>query len=106
MTQTTIVDLPIRKIRYAGWFQKEMSESRRRKIFWFGVGEGKVVIISNVSKNSEKKVKKVRVKQFPRIGTILHRHDESSWDLAVVPLNFKKHIHEKVMKPVVVKKIQ
>lgn len=84
-----------------------MAETKKRKTFWFGVGEGKVVIISNVSKKCEKKVKKVRVKQFPRIGTIIHNSQgESVWDLAVVPLNFRKHIKEKVMAPVIVKKIQ
>ena len=44
-----------------------MSDRKRKKKFWYGVSEGKIILVSNLA---NKKAKKIRVKQMPRIGAI------------------------------------
>lgn len=47
-----------------------MSTNNQTKLFWYGVGEGKIILVSNLGRLNSKKTKKIRVKQFPRIGTV------------------------------------
>jgi hypothetical protein len=63
-----IVKIPVGKIRDMGWLQY-ITKRRKAKNYWYGVSEGKIVIVSQMGKDS-KRGRKVRVKQMPRIGSV------------------------------------
>jgi hypothetical protein len=62
-----IVKIPVTKVRDTGWFP--FHTRKKRKSYWYAISEGKIVIVSRMSTNS--KTKKVRVKQMPRIGSVV-----------------------------------
>jgi hypothetical protein len=64
------VKLPLSIIRYGGWLLSVTKSDNRQlksklKKYWYGVGEGKVVIVPNIQKEGKKKI---RVRQAGRIG--------------------------------------
>ena len=58
--------LPVKKIRQHGWAQVLLEG--KKKVYWYLVGETKIVIVSGMKTLKEKKV---RVKQMPRIGNVI-----------------------------------
>jgi hypothetical protein len=57
------------KVRDIGWIQY-VTKKQKIKNYWYGVSEGKIVIVSKMKTNSLKR-RKVRVKQMPRIGSVV-----------------------------------
>jgi hypothetical protein len=65
---STIVKLPTEKIRSYGWVEYACSPIKTKK-FWYAVSEGKIIIVSRMANISH--LKKVRVKQMPRIADVI-----------------------------------
>ena len=73
------------------------------KKFWYGVSEGKIVIVPNIQKEGKKKV---RVRQTDRIAQVIRPTGKIlGCSLAVIPYNFTRMINELPFKPVFTKKI-
>lgn len=92
-----------------------MVKSKKNK-YWFGVSEGKVVLIANLEKISNKDSvsskkgsdgkRKVRVKQSDRIGQIIRPTGKAlGCNLGIIPYDFDRMIKELPVKPVFTKKI-
>lgn len=80
------VKLPFTGLRFTGWI------THGSKYFWYGIGEGRVVIVSHLHK--EQKRKKIRTKQVPRVAGVvgpLSMEDGREY-LGVVPYNFSQMI--------------
>ena len=106
-----IAILPVSIIRYGGWLStltKNRSKGTQQlktnlKKYWYGVSQGKIVIIPNLHKNGKKKI---RVKQTDRIAqTIKPNGKHLKCNLAIIPFNFKRMIDELPLKPIFTKKI-
>ena len=100
--------MPVNIIRYGGWLHSvskrdnKMLKSKLKK-FWYGVSEGKVVVIPNIHKEGKKKV---RVKQMDRIAQVIKPTGKLlGCSLALIPYNFTKMINELPVKSVFTKKI-
>ena len=95
-------------LRFGGWlnsitkYQEKTVKSQIKK-YWYGISEGKVVIIANIMKEGKKKI---RVKQAERIAQIIKPTGKGlGCNLAVIPYNFTRMIEELPVKPVFTKKI-
>ena len=106
--QVEVVKLPVSVIRFGGWLHtvsrmnKKMLKAKIKK-FWYGISEGKIVIVPNIHKEGKKKA---RVRQTDRISQVLKPNGKHlGCNLAVVPYNFSRMINEMPIKPVFTKKI-
>lgn len=93
--ENELARLPVTLIRFGGWLSSvskmgdKQVKSKLNK-YWFGVSEGKVVVIPNLQKEGKKKV---RVKQTDRIAQVIRPAVRSlGCNLAVVPYNFTRMI--------------
>ena len=60
----------------------------RDKKYWFGVSEGKVLVIPNLMRGGKKKV---RTKQMDRVGQVIVPATRAlGCNLAVIPYNFTR----------------
>ncbi len=60
------------------------------KKYWYGVSEGKIVVIPNILKEGKKKI---RVKQTDRIAQVIRPSSRSlGCNLAIIPYNFSRMI--------------
>lgn len=105
--QTEIVRLPVSLIRFGGWLGTVSREERqvktRPKKYWFGVSEGKVVIVPNLQGAGKKKV---RTKQTDRIAQVIRPSGKQlGCNLALIPYNFQRMVDEMPLRPVFTKKI-
>lgn len=99
--QERIVELPVRSVRFGGWISRSIQNQKEVRVksgkYWWGVSEGKIVIISHLAKlnegNSLKKPK-IRVKQGPRIAEVFTVSTGRAYrcSLAVIPYEFEKII--------------
>ena len=95
-------------IRFGGWLstlsKNKSSIKTKSKKYWFGVSEGKVIIVSNLQVEGKKK--KIRTKQTERIAQVIKPTSRLMYcDLAILPFNFERMIEEHEIKPVFTKKI-
>jgi hypothetical protein len=105
--QTEIVKLPVSLIRFGGWLgsvnREEKQVKARPKKYWFGISEGKVVIVPNLQGAGKKKV---RSKQTDRIAQVIKPSGKHlGCNLALVPYNFQRMVDELSLRPVFTKKI-
>jgi hypothetical protein len=95
-------------IRFGGWLHTIRREGQKQlklkpKKYWFGISEGKVVIVPNLQKEGKKKV---RTRQTDRISQVIQPNTKSlGCSLALIPFNFTRMINELPLKPVFTKKI-
>lgn len=105
--QTEIVKLPVSLIRFGGWLgsvnREEKQVKARPKKYWFGVSEGKVIIVPNLQGAGKKKV---RSKQTDRIAQVIKPSGKHlGCNLALIPYNFQRMVDELSLRPVFTKKI-
>lgn len=105
--ETELVKLPVSLIRFGGWLHNvsKMDKQVKSKLkkYWFGVSEGKVVVVTNLHKDGKKKV---RVRQTDRIAQVIKPNCKAlGCSLALIPYNFRRMMDELPVKPVFSKKI-
>lgn len=106
--ESEVVRLPVSILRFGGWLSSVTKTGDRHlkaklKKYWYGVSEGKIVIVPNIQKEGKKKV---RVKQTDRIGQVVRPATRGlGCNLAVIPYQFTRMINELPVKPVFTKKI-
>lgn len=105
--QTELVKLPVSLIRFGGWLgtvsREEKQVKARPKKYWFGVSEGKVVIVPNLQASGKKKV---RAKQTDRIAQVIKPSGKQlGCNLALIPYNFQRMVDEMPIRPLFTKKI-
>jgi predicted RNase H-like nuclease (RuvC/YqgF family) len=94
-------------IRFGGWLGTVSKEDKqlktRSKKYWFGISEGKVIIVPNLQGAGKKKV---RSKQTERIAQVIRPNGKQlGCNLALIPYNFQRMIDEMPLRPVFTKKI-
>lgn len=71
--------------------------------YWYGISEGKVIIVPNILKEGKKKI---RTKQTERIAQVIRPKGRLlRCNLALIPYNFQRMIDELPIKPIFTKKI-
>lgn len=61
------------------------------KKYWYGVSEGKVIVVPNLQKEGKKKV---RTRQTDRISQVIRPNTKAlGCSLAVIPYNFTRMIN-------------
>lgn len=100
--------MPVSLIRFGGWITSVTGLASKQvkskvKKYWYGVSEGKIIIVSNLLKDRKKKI---RVMQTERIAQVFRPSAKAlGCNLAVIPYQFSKMIDELPIKPVFTKKI-
>jgi hypothetical protein len=106
--ETELARLPVGILRFGGWLHSVSKQGNRQlksklRKYWFGVSEGKVIIIPHLHKDGKKKI---RVRQTDRIAQVVKPSGRLlGCNLALVPYNFTKMIEELPVQPVFTKKI-
>lgn len=105
--QEEMVRLPVSIIRFGGWLTSisrgDGHVKTKYKKYWYGVSEGKIVIIPNLQKEGKKKI---RMRQTERIAQVIRSNGRQlGCNLAIIPYNFSRMIDELPVKPIFTKKI-
>jgi hypothetical protein len=105
--QTVTATLPVPLIRFGGWLASVTKGSSQVKTgcrkYWYGVSEGKVIVVANVGGEGKKKV---RVKQTERVAQVIRASGRQlGCNLAIIPYNFRLMIDQLPLQPVFNKKI-
>lgn len=83
-------------IRFGGWLSSvtktgDKQLKSKTKKYWYGISDGKIVIIPNIQKEGNKKV---RVKQTDRIAQVIRPATRSlGCNLAIVPYQFTRMVN-------------
>ena len=83
-------------IRFGGWLYsiskgEKQLKSKTNK-YWFGISEGKVVIVPNILKEGKKKV---RVRQTSRIAQVIRPTTKAfGCNLALIPYDFARMVEQ------------
>lgn len=102
-----MVKLPVNIIRFGGWLTSVMKKDNQvrpnNRKYWYGISEGKVIIVPNILKEGKKKI---RTKQTERIAQVIRPKGRLlRCNLALIPYNFQRMIDELPIKPIFTKKI-
>lgn len=92
--EKVIIVLPVSIIRFGGWLNSvskgENQLKTKLKKYWYGVSEGKIIVIPNLHKEGKKKL---RIKQTDRIAQVFRPTSKKlGCNLGIIPYNFQRMV--------------
>lgn len=86
--------MPVSIIRFGGWLNSvskgENQLKTKLKKYWYGVSEGKIIVIPNLHKEGKKKL---RIKQTDRIAQVFRPTSKKlGCNLGIIPYNFQRMV--------------